>query len=594
MVHASRYRAGLVRPAVLVLLASVLALPAAAQPDVYAPEYEGEWHNRLRMGVSLGRGWPISDGEQSWFVESAESLGQLPPYADRLRVLRPDEALIAGLSRRTVTNLEVHNLEDSEAVKLLYEYLTGESVHALRVLNVPLPAAGSERTRLFEAVAASRVSSLILEDPHVRSDDQLLAPGDLQPLSESRSLRHVNIRPHIEQEHLAGVIVPLVKALPLETLYVYSHANAAAFKAIAEHAPGLRTLRVTIDSAVGEYEPREWSNAIAHFEGLERLDIEGPIAVSPGPPPKLDLQPLKALTRLRHLELMSIEKLDVQSYEALGSMPALRTLRIDYGLGLDRHNSEELAARLASLSQSELEVLWLENVSLPNIGAQTVAVSLNRLAAISSLTELYLDFRVTPDGLESFEGHPSLRRILFDNVRDKAFIETLAAVPLLEVVPTEFFGRDFAHALPLLKRMKNLQELHVYGNEEPDEPKFTAEHLRELAEIKSLRVLRLRFCQFLKPEDLKHLRGLPQLEALDLSVNEGLLTPEAVAHLREIPTLRRLNVGDAYELDDETLKAVARMTQLRTITLTGTDRDTKTEIRKLFTEANPNIQIRFD
>jgi hypothetical protein len=594
MILSRLHRTDCARAAALVLLASALVLPAAAQPDVFSQAHEIGWHGRVREHITFKRAWPVSDEVESWFVESAESFDQLPPDVDHLRVRRPDEAIIAGLSRRTVTNLHVHNLEDSDAVKLLCEYLTGESAQELRVLKVPLPGAGPERTRLLAAVAGSRVSTLILEDPHVHSDDQWLAPGDLLPLNESRSLRHVSIISHIEQEHLAGVIVPLMKALPLRTLSVHSHADAGAFKAIAEHAPGLRTLRVTIDSAFGEYEPTEWSKAIARFEGLERLDIEGPTAVSPSVPPKLDLQPLRALPRLRHLELTSIEKLDVQSYEALGSMPALRTLRINYGLGLDRHNSEELEARLISLSQSELEVLWLENVSLPNIGAQTAAVSLNRLAAVSSLKELYLDFRVTPDGLGSFEGHPNLRRIWFANIRKKAFLEILAAVPLLEVVPTEFFGREFVQALPLLKSMKNLQELHIYGNEDPDEPMLTAEHLRELAEIRSLRVLRLRFCQFLKPEDLKHLRGLPNLAALDLSANKALLTPEAVSHLCEILTLRHLNVGDANELDDATLRAVARMAQLRVLTAYYADSDTQTRIRELFVGTNPACEVRFE
>jgi hypothetical protein len=601
---------------VLVVLV-LLALPAlAADPDVYPRELRRDWHHQVGQNIFFYQdSWPHHRTyERRYSGETSETLKDLPLDVQSVVLLEVSEAAIRELSRREIAELEILRFRSAASVRLLGEYLSGDDAGNLRVLRIPVPNVADDgvpedereagvralRQGLFTAVAASGVESIVLRQGSGLPARQVhLTSADIRPLIESSVLKHVRVDVYVERDGRSNVIAQLARIPSLATLAMpRGHTDTDSLSALAEHAEHLTTLTVRVDPADGDFEATEWATALASITDLERLDVWGPSVVSSALPPTLDLSPLRQLARLRHFEMYGIDALDVGSFEALGALPSLRILRVWYSLEAARHDAEELSLRLAALSKSKLEVLWLENVS-----HREVDVSLEALAKVKTLVEVYLDFGVTVDGFDGFEGHESLELVWFCNIgvpldpdgKVSQFLPTLVTLPKLRVVPIEFYGDQLSKALPLLQTSKSLEELHVYGNERRNEPpRVTSAELEKLSELKNLRVLRLRNCQNLVPEDLKHLSAVPRLEVLCLSLNEDLVTLESVPHLRNIKTLRRLRLGRHSEYSDEVLKAVASIPQLRELTLGPTDERSQAEIRELVRNANPHCKVLFE
>jgi len=605
----------------LILALALLTLPSlAAYPVVYPQNVRQDWHYKVHEKVFVGTTWPHRDHDD-WPVggETPESLKRLPLNVQSIVLEEVTDAAVNELARRPVAELTVIEFSNAASVRLLSGYLSREEASDLRTLRIPVPAIADDgvsqeereasvrtlRRELFAAVAASGIEALVVtwESPWSQNS-VLLTSNDVRPLRESLALKHVGLhvylQTNVEQDGDSCAITELARIPHLATLALPDgHTHADTLSGLADHAEHLTTLLVRVDPSDGDFDATEWMAALASITKLERLDVWGPGMASPGTAPALDLSPLRELTDLRHLELYATAALDISSFRALGALPSLRILHIAYSIEAKRHDAEELSARLSALAGSKLEVLWMEMVS-----EMHATVSLDALAEIKTLREVLLDFEVTPDGLDRFEGHKAMQLMWFGNIMeptdsdDKAhrYLPILVTMPSLRIVPIQFFGDELSRSWPLLKTCKSLEALYVYGNEEDGEPpQVISSLLEELSVLENLRVLRLRHCRSLKPEDLKLLSKLPKLEALDLSDNDDLLTLESVSHLQDIGTLRKLHAGDVNRLSDEVLKALASISNLRELTLIYANDETQKEIvRELVREVNPQCTVRFE
>jgi Leucine-rich repeat (LRR) protein len=260
---------------------------------------------------------------------------------------------------------------------------------------------------------------------------------------------------------------------------------------------------------------------------------------------------LKKLPRLEDLDLKRTA-ITVEGYRHVGQIPTLKRLRVVYNA---RFNDD---CCLAIKDLKQLELLDLQDCNQP-----------------------------TEKGLVILQGFPKLRhlRLWGPNINDRV-LSYLRGAKELRVLSLEQCTGVTADGLEHIRGLTNLTEVALFGATGLNDAAIaklsgltkmqkldlrqlpiTSLALSYLKDMKDLRVLDLSETAAVGNEGLEHIRGLTNLEDLNLwscQIDDG-----GLVHLAGMKKLKRLNL-DKCNITDEGLKHLAGLTNLEYLHLGST------------------------
>lgn len=299
----------------------------------------------------------------------------------------------------------------------------------------------------------------------------------------------------------------------------------------ADRSVGILSQRPTDESRSDLWQVQDWSE-IGEARGDVHVDADSEIQLEVSAAASDDLSFLDALNPDDLFKLhLSRSKVDDDELVHVGRLSGLRALELDQSRITD--------AGIAHLSGlKKLRRIGLEAFQVYREGFGVGDESLELLAQLPELESIDLRLtKITDQGLKHLAGRPTLKVLSISGTKTSD-----AGVAMLKQLP----------------RLEYLR-LGVYDEGIP----LTDEGLRHVGEMESLQDLDLSGTQ-ITDTGLVHLRGLKQLK--NLSLDETQVTPAGLAQLEPLQSLESLRAYLASHLDDESVKAVARMKSLRRLT----------------------------
>ena len=310
------------------------------------------------------------------------------------------------------------------------------------------------------------------------------------------------------------------------------------------------------------------------------------------PLPGTAVEQFEHLPRLRRVRFVAVDDVDARALHALQALPILEELHLRQ---VDEVDDGHVAA-IAELPR--LRRLWLESR-----GALTDR-GLGRLLEALPLEELYLrgTFELTADGYRQLATEHTLRTLDLtapwhvaareqlerlpwpDETTEAVDDRVLAAIASLTELRTLRLGSRRAVTDAGLAALANLEQLtsidfaQCYGITSAGLAKLPRTHLRELVlrecpgitELPGpwpqLRRLDLRFCPRIDDRTVAMLKHVPELEQLVLS-DCPLLTPRCLDDVVGHESLRVLHLEGHAWLDDDALRQLATLAELRELHL---------------------------
>jgi len=289
-----------------------------------------------------------------------------------------------------------------------------------------------------------------------------------------------------------------------------------------------------------------------------------------------DLERLTGLPWVRELDCSEVRGVTDKGLAALKGHPALRVLKLSRTSVTD--------AGMAQLPQiSNLEDLDLRLTGITAEGYKEVGkiAGLKRLRlvynkfnddcclAIKDLKNLeLLDLQdcnlPTEKGLAVLAGFPKLRnvRLYGPNVNDKV-IGYLKGAKDLRVLSLEQCGKVTVAAFDIIGGMSNLQELGLFGAIQT-----TDAAIAKLSGLKKLQKLELRQTPITSLA-LSYLKDMKSLKVLDLA-ETGNVGDEGLEHIKGLTNLEELNLWSC-RIDDKGLTSLEGMTNLKWLKLDKCD-----------------------
>lgn len=229
------------------------------------------------------------------------------------------------------------------------------------------------------------------------------------------------------------------------------------------------------------------------------------------------------------------------------------------------------------------KLTWLEEMSLG--GDRINDAGLAHLANLPRLRYLMLWGNFTDAGLAHLKNVPSLRILHAGQLNQitNAGLAHLSELPNLENLSLHWAEGIADDGIAQLKKMRSLKKLDIRKSQ------VTDKGLAHLAQIKSLEYLDL-------PEKgvtdqglsyLAQLKGLKHLVIArpyktDPKMDKGYYTDKGLKELSELQSLEELNLG-SRGITDEGISQVAKLTNLRELTLFGCTEITNEALAKIST-----------
>lgn len=308
----------------------------------------------------------------------------------------------------------------------------------------------------------------------------------------------------------------------------------------------------------------DWIEPIARLEGLRWLHLAG-IRVSP--------KALASLSALPNLERLTTPlELSDRGMAEIAKMASLRVLNVardeltDQGL--------KLIGRLTALESLDLcgnptltdagleELTNLRALRYMCLGRECAFTdqAMDTLAALPALKTLWLDTgHITDDGLRRLAQSRSVERLCIpclSQISDRGLAH-LRDMPQLTGLDIAYLTRLTDASLTHLAALENLEYLELPAG-------FTDAGVAKLVTLNCLRHLQIGVTgnSSLTDKSLAVIAQLPALE--DLTIGGAEFTNAGIARLATAKGLQRLNLMWS-DMDNETLKILATMPQLRSI-----------------------------
>lgn len=222
--------------------------------------------------------------------------------------------------------------------------------------------------------------------------------------------------------------------------------------------------------------------------------------------------------------------------------------------------TDDLVRQVCAFSMLEkLEIYAAENQAFTDL-------SMERISALTQIRHLeVIDAQLVGDnGLRSVARLPHLKRlVLHDGSMTRAGIEELAAVrSLQELILQDLLG-DAASGLPAIARRLNLVTLELQSL-----AGLNDELVQSLAEISTLKYLRINACAEFTGATLASIATKCPIEHLDLSFNHKIANG-AFAYIARFPGLRRLTLQHCPTISALSLEQLVGTPKLAELDLYG-------------------------
>lgn len=240
-----------------------------------------------------------------------------------------------------------------------------------------------------------------------------------------------------------------------------------------------------------------------------------------------------------------------------GSAQGTREVDVDNGWMLQLILTTNKTGCLKHLPSESLESLGIMH-SVPSIDDN----DLENINHLTSLRELFLESnKISSKGIDKLDKLSSLEvlTVLSTKISNSALSRIVKHMPNLRQLSLAGANIDNEQLSHLAKLP--LEILHLGGT------KISDAGLESLGTIRSLKNLTL-YQTNINGTGLKHLHDLKNLQVLIIS--ETSIAHVGLADLASLPMLKELNLYQCEQLNDESLAALSKLSQLKELTLVKT------------------------
>lgn len=257
-------------------------------------------------------------------------------------------------------------------------------------------------------------------------------------------------------------------------------------------------------------------------------------------------------------------------------------IRKHLGHGFVRHLEPIHAVRLRTLYPKSPEIRsddlrWLRGMPLLeelNIGESLSSEDLWYLKCLRGLRTVRL-YHASSEAIDALAWLPSLNHlhVSFQKTITPSTLQRVASLPRLERLSCNFDKNIQSHpdvvlACHALKHARGLRRLDLPLSDRNQFRALTSPLPDGSPTFPELLELRIAGTREVSPEDLDHLKNLPNLIHLDLSYSS--ITDAHLPHLRQLPLLRTLYLEANPNITDEGARVLASMSKLESLNIKRT------------------------